>query len=152
MRAISLKAIVIGNIINFVVVVVAIFALAVVWTMCAAALAPGAPDFGEIKSQIKHSDAFLGAVVAIIVGADVLAGYVSAKLAKRAALLNSALAASALLLLNLYDLLFSPLFGPSDNQMHLSPVVDFIVNYGGPLFGMLGGYLAAPRLQLADAS
>jgi uncharacterized membrane protein (DUF441 family) len=147
MGAISVKALVVGNIVNVVALIAMMFAVLVTWLVLAAALAPGAPDIDQIAKEIKHSQALVGAFVAITVSANVLAGYVAGTLANRAWFLNGAFAGSIWVVLSLYELLVGPLFGDRDTELVIPPVVDYIVSYGCPLFAMSGGYLAMARAR-----
>jgi hypothetical protein len=84
------------------------------------------------------------AVTAIsLVVAAYIAGYLAARLAGHAELLNGALSSAALVLYNIADNAFGPFFGPA--TVHLPPLVDFAMSNSGPVFGLLGGYVAQRR-------
>jgi hypothetical protein len=144
MRAISIKAVLIGNIVNLITMIFIFpFLAALVWLMVLhSALPSGEIQIGRDIVQSR----FPGGVVAGMVGADLLAGYVGARLAKRAPLLNAALATSLCFLV----LLFSDMRISLGNAPLDWLILNFVC-YGHPLVAMLGGCLAMARRQPAPA-
>ena len=139
MKSVSIKAFFVGNAVSLIVSGLFTGLIGVLAVMAIPVLEPHG-DFHTAEQQLAHSASFeaAGALVAVVVG-SFLAGWIAARIAKKAELLNGALSASAMIIISLAELAFGPFFSDSP---HVAPLVDFAISYGGPIYGLGGAYVA----------
>ena len=153
MRRISIKALIVSNLAHWLLIAVGMLAgLAFAYAGMTIAT-EGAANFEAILDRLKTSFGFVVAVSAAPMLASVLAGYVAAKIAKRDALLNGALASAAWIVFSLYETIWGAPNGDDDIQVPLW--LDYASTYSAPLFAMLGASLwqrrARARVLSADS-
>lgn len=146
-RAISLKAIVIANILN--VLLLGVFPLCL--GAAGVLLAAQVTDIHSALQRLDQSVVFtLVALGLSLTLAAYIAGYAAGRIAQKGELLNGALSSAAIILFGIADAAFGPFSGPE--KVHIPPLVDFILSYSGPLFGILGGYVARRKRHTASSS
>ena len=126
MHRISLKGVVIGNIVDIVSTNIAVLPIMIYILISSG---PFGDSADSITQVLKASTVF--SVSSIILGAlcSVLAGYISARIAKRDEVLNGALSS----ILCVAGGVYSAFSGSAALHLFLLPV--------GPVLGALGGYL-----------
>jgi hypothetical protein len=139
MKSVSIKAFLVGNAVSLIASALFTALISVLAVMAIPVLLPKG-GFHVAEQRLAHSASFeaAGALVAVVVG-SFLAGWIAARIAKKAELLNGTLSASAMILISLTELAFGPFFG---NSPHVSPLLDFAISYGGPIYGLAGAYVA----------
>jgi hypothetical protein len=156
-RRISIKALVIANVVFFIIALIiccigTVGALLVVW------LWNGFPkNMDEIATGLQSSTLCISLLYALsLTLAAVGAGYFAARIARRNHTLNSALASGLCTLLNIWDLVPGPM--TDDPGPEFPQSVRIAVLLAVPLCGILGGYLAgrpernaAARLMMAGS-
>lgn len=147
MRAVSVQALVVANVAFFVIVVV-MGCLAIAATLAGLWWWTGSADDVQASvKEIESSSLFLCALFTILfVPAPLGAGYLAARIARRDHILNGALACGVWSLFNLAGLMFGPIFSESSDSGPTVPLLlEAILFYGTPLFGLVGGLLARGR-------
>jgi hypothetical protein len=139
------KAVLVGNLAN--VLMFLAMTLIVVFVALVAILVSQGVE-GLRHAQLAGVSLYI--VVMFPAIAAVTSGYIAALYAKKSPLLNGALSTAATIALSLYSDAVG-FFPPSDEPAALPPVVDWVLSYSAPLFGLLGAYLrpfAEPRTIL----
>lgn len=126
MREISLKAVVVSSIFNFVLMVILIMVLAAIFASQYSATGGAPASEAEVSAAFEASWLSMLALVA-----SVAAGYLAAAMAKRAAILHGALSSSLNVAWGVVCLIF------------LVPVQisSLLILAANPLLGVLGGYI-----------
>ncbi|HEX5507063.1 MAG TPA: hypothetical protein VFX37_01015 [Pseudolabrys sp.] len=145
MRAVSAKALLIGILAYFAILIV-FYVLSVFGVAAVIFLRNIDHNPGSVAAAIKASGPFTSFLLtAMLIPTAVGAGYVAARIAKYNHLIHGALVAGIGIpvdLLARFHLLFT--HGGSV-QNHPLTFLSFAVTYAGPIFGLLGGYLAQTR-------
>jgi hypothetical protein len=144
MRGISIKAILIGNVASVataLLLAVAAFALIFLATVFLVLIE------GSSASLIRG--VFGDALVAIVVASPALGGgYVAGRIAQDRFVLHGILGAALWTLLLVAPIhIHIPAPHSSSEPAKLPAALSFVLTYGGPLFGMIGGCLARLRLD-----
>ena len=154
MRSISIKAFVISNIACVAILALLAGALGFVglfleFDFLRYASAQGAEPTMRAAAAAFTSSAAPAAIVMVSISAAYLgAGYVAGLLAASARPLNGALSATFFILCSIYTTFFgapTELFGmhlQHHEHGQLPEVISEIFSWGGPIFGLAGGYLA----------
>jgi len=143
-RRISVKSLILSNLAHWLFLVAGLLAVTTVSYACIT-IADGGSDSGTILGRLSASTSFLGAILAANVIAPIPAGYIAAKLAKRAALLHGMLATSTYLLFAVYIAVWGP--PPGDHDLHIPLWLDFATSFGVPLPALLGAHLWTLRAR-----
>lgn len=98
------------------------------------------PD-GYLRSHIGTSHAFLALLAASVIGPHIAAGYVAASLARTRALLFGALSGAGFVAWNLHNMMFGPLLSSRISPVSMAMGMDWLLSWGTPLFGLVGGAL-----------
>ena len=137
MKSVSIKAFIAGNAVSLFLSSLLTGLFALLGVLAVPVVHPNG-NLHVAEQELAKSASFAGAaaLAAVVIGA-LIAGWLSAKLAKKAQLLNGALSSSAMILISLVDLAFGPFFSESP---HVSPIIEFACSYGGPIYGIAGAY------------
>lgn len=144
LRMISLKALIFSNLAHWLFIVVGmIFAMALYYAGATVA-SDGTSSSKVIFDQVRSSAtlAYLTAFTAII--ASSLAGYIGARMAPHAKLLNGALSISLWFIFDIY-VTIGGIGG--DSHVHIPFLLDFLTSHGAVIPALAGAYLG--RLQVS---
>jgi hypothetical protein len=148
LRMISPKAVIVSNLALWLFIAAGMIFVMALYYAALTMAADGASGSADIWAQMKSSSAivYLTAFTSIIAAS--LAGYISARMAPQAKLLNGALSTSAWLLLTAYLKIWGSSRG-SGSHVDIPFVLSFLTSYGIVIPALAGAYLG--RLQ-ASAS
>ena len=148
MRPISIKAVLISNMVQLGVALAICIVASLVALGVACSLAGFPDDIKPITDQLKSSSLFVSLVTSIsVLPSSLIAGYVAGRIAGRGPVLHGALSACAWFILLILVILAG---APSDKPPHVGPgaaplmsaLLGTILFFGVPLLGGLGGYIA----------
>jgi hypothetical protein len=142
MRRISLKGVLVGGVVDIVATAVALIPLIAVAMACVdAAALPEAQRTGALLEVLNATPALFAAGLLLGSLCSVLGGYVAARIAGRAEVLNGALSAFLCLGFSLYALTTGD--GAASPAQHVAYIAL------SPALGALGGYLRHLRARSA---
>jgi hypothetical protein len=146
---ISIKALILSNIALWIFLGLGMVLLIIVY-YAAATIASGATSSAAaIFDQMKSSPRLIDALASVGVLAPVPAGYIAAKIAPRAKLLNGALSTSTWIIFSVYVEIWG-----TNTEVHTPHWLDLLVSYGAPIPALSGAYIwqmRASRHSLASA-
>ena len=146
MRAISFKALLLSNLAYFVVLVLALFTATTVIVVAMFMSADARSLHGAIAALRSSRPIFIFLAVGPSTLAALAAGYIAARIAEQAPLLNAALATAVPILVDLYELVHGPIYPDTSAAVALLiPGFDLVFLVAAPILAMLGGWLAAAR-------
>jgi hypothetical protein len=143
-RMISLKALIVSNLAHWLFIVVGIIFAMVLYYAGATVASEGTSSSKVILDQVRSSAglAYLTAFMTII--ASSLAGYIGARMAPHAKLLNGALSISLWFIFDIY-VKIGGIGG--DSQVHIPFLLDFLTSHGAVIPALAGAYLG--QLQVS---
>jgi hypothetical protein len=150
MPRISVKAVILSNLVHWLVLVVGMIVIIVLGCAGLTIATDGASDFTTALKQLGSSTGLIVAIVALSMLAPLYAGYIAAKIAKEAKLLHGALATSAWMLFMIGLAVWGPPSGA--DGPHVPAWLDDATTFGAPLPAMLGAYLWQLRARRREAS
>jgi hypothetical protein len=138
MASISIKAIVVGNLISL----GATFGLGIILVVVLAT--PYEMDDFERAADIMGSDTGLAVGLALTALISTWAGYLAARIAGERELIHGGLSSIALMALSVYAFIETMVCWPEDLAIY-----DFVDLAAAPLFSVLGGYLRLRQVRAA---
>lgn len=136
MQRISLKAFVAGNVLAFALLFGLLLGFAIIMLLAR----PAGMDMQAYQGSLVNNGGAIAAEVALCIVALAAAGYVAARLAGHDLLLNATLAATGVMVINVWDL-FRAHGNPFDH-----PILT-LTSWIAPLFTLAGGWLAQRRAR-----
>jgi hypothetical protein len=152
LRMISPKAFIVSNVMHWIFFVTGWVAAMLLYAAGATVASGGTASLAAVFDQMKSSSGLLAATTLVFFIAPIPAGYIAAKIAPHAKLLNGALSTSAWLVFCVYDAIWG---GDGDSTVHMPYWLDVLTTYGIPIPAMLGAYiwqLRADRWAFATAN
>jgi hypothetical protein len=133
---ISIKALILSNIVFWMCVELGMVLVIIVYYAGATIAAGGTSSAAAILDQMKSSTMLIDTLASVGVLAPIPAGYVAAKIAPRAKLLNGALSTLTSIIFSVYVDIWS-----TNSEIHTPHWLDFLVSYGAPIPALLGAYI-----------
>ena len=149
MPRISAKAVVLSNLVHWLILVVGMIVALVLGCAALTIATDGASDITTTLQQLNSSTGLIVAIVALFVLAPVYPGYMAAKIAKEAKLVHGALATSAWMLLAIGLAIWGTPSGA--DGPHMPAWLDDATSFGAPLPAVLGAWLWQLRARRRQA-
>jgi hypothetical protein len=141
---ISPKAMIISNLALWLLIAVGMVFAMVFYYAALTMAADGASGSADIWAQMKSSSAILYLTAFTSIIAASLAGYIAARMAPQAKLLNGVLSTSAWLLLTVYLKIWGS-GGDSESHVDIPFVLSFLTSYGMVIPALAGAHLGTLR-------
>jgi hypothetical protein len=146
LRTISLKALIVSNIAHWLFLAGGMICVMALYYAGLTIESDGTSSSAVIWAQMKSSPALIYLTALSSVIAPIPAGYIAAKIARHAKLLNGALSTSAWLLFDLYIAICGTGGG---SEFHIPYLLDFLTSYGVVIPALAGAYVAQIRASLS---
>jgi hypothetical protein len=138
LRMISPKALVISNIAHWILFGMGWVVAILVYCAGATIASDGTSDLAAVFNEMKSSTGLLAATTLVFFIAPIPAGYIAAKIAPHAKLLNGALSTSAWFVFCVIDTIWG---GGGESTIHIPYWLDVLTTFGIPIPAMLGAYI-----------
>jgi hypothetical protein len=142
MPPISLKALIVSNVCDWLFVAFGMITLMVVYYAGLTVASDGAANSHAILEQMRASSTLLIFTAFTTIVAAGLAAYIGARMAPEAKILNGTLAISLWLL---FDVCTNIKGGGGSSKVHIPLVLDFLTSYGIVVPALAGAYLGSLR-------
>jgi hypothetical protein len=133
---ISIKALILSNIALWIFLGLGMVLVIMIYYGGAAIASGGTSSAAAIFDQMKSSPMLIDALASVGVLAPIPAGYIAAKIAPRAKLLNGALSTSASIIFSLYVDIWG-----TNSDIYTPHWLDLLVSYGAPIPALVGAYI-----------
>lgn len=145
---ISITAMIVSNIALWIFVGFGMVLVIIVYYAGATIASGGTSSAAAIFDQMKSSPMLIDALASVGVLAPIPAGYIAAKIAPRAKILNGALSTTASIIFSIYVDIWG-----TNSGIHTPRWLDLLASYGAPIPALVGAYIwkiRASRHSLAS--